>query len=47
MIPFNRPFIVGKELFYIAQAVMSGKIAGDGIFTKRCHEFMEQQFGAR
>lgn len=47
MIPFNSPFIVGKELFYIAQAVMSGKIAGDGMFTKRCHEFMEQRFGAR
>jgi dTDP-4-amino-4,6-dideoxygalactose transaminase len=33
-IPFNRPFIVGKELFYIAQAVLSGHLAGDGQF--RC-----------
>jgi len=46
-IPFNRPFIVGKELFYIARAVMSGKIAGDGLFTERCHRWMEQRFGAK
>lgn len=44
-IPFNRPFIAGKELFYIAQAVTSGKIAGDGHFTKACAELMEREFG--
>jgi len=47
MIPFNKPFIVGKELYYISQSVLSGKIAGDGLFTKKCHELMEKQFGAR
>jgi dTDP-4-amino-4,6-dideoxygalactose transaminase len=46
-IPFNLPFIAGKELYYIAQAVMSGKIAGDGMFTKRCQSWMEEQFGAK
>ena len=46
-IPFNRPFIVGKELYYIAQAVMSGKLAGDGMFTKRCQKWMEERFGAK
>lgn len=46
-IPFNRPFVVGKELFYIAQAVMSGKIAGDGEFTRRCDRWMEERFGAK
>lgn len=40
--PFNKPFIIGKELFYIAQAVESGAISGDGIFTKRCHQWLEQ-----
>lgn len=43
-IPFNRPFIAGKELFYIAQAVTQGKIAGDGYYTKQCARLMEQAF---
>ena len=45
MIPFNRPFIAGKELYYIAQAVTYGNIAGDGFFTKACAKWMEQHFG--
>ncbi|MCU8001466.1 dTDP-4-amino-4,6-dideoxygalactose transaminase [Shewanella sp. SM96] len=45
MIPFNKPFSHGKELVYIAQAVASGKISGDGLFTKNCHEFFEQRYG--
>lgn len=40
-IPFGKPFIVGKELFYIAQAVMNGSIAGDGEFTRRCQRWLE------
>ncbi len=47
MIPFNRPFIAGKELYYISQAVMGGHISGDGPFTHRCQEWMENHFGAR
>jgi dTDP-4-amino-4,6-dideoxygalactose transaminase len=43
-IPFNKPFIAGKELFYIAQAVTFGNISGDGHFTKACCQFMEQRF---
>jgi dTDP-4-amino-4,6-dideoxygalactose transaminase len=46
-IPFNRPFIVGKELHYISQAVQSGHLAGDGEFTKRCHAWLEQTLGAK
>ncbi|MCD6291928.1 MAG: dTDP-4-amino-4,6-dideoxygalactose transaminase [Deltaproteobacteria bacterium] len=46
-IPFNRPFIVGKELYYISQAVMGGHLSGDGPFTKRCQEWMEKSFAAR
>lgn len=45
MIPFNKPFIIGNELKYIEQAVLSGKISGDGLFTKKCHSFFEQKYG--
>lgn len=46
-IPFNKPFIVGKELYYIAESVLSGHIAGDGLFTKRCQEFLEEKLGVK
>jgi len=45
IIPFNKPFIVGKELFYIAQAVTFGNIAGDGHFTGRCAELLQSRYG--
>ena len=45
LIPFNKPFIAGKELHYIAQAVTLGNIAGDGHFTQRCTELLEERFG--
>lgn len=44
-IPFNRPCIVGKELYNIAQAILGGYSAGDGNFTKRCHSLLEAQIG--
>lgn len=44
-IPFNKPYLHGRELFYIAQAVASGKISGDGMFTVKCHEFFERRYG--
>ena len=44
-IPFNKPFIAGKELFYIARAVANGDISGDGPFTQQCASLLEQQFG--
>lgn len=40
-IPFNKPYMTGKELFYIAQAHFNGKLAGDGPFTKLCHSWLE------
>lgn len=46
-IPFNRPFVVGKELFYISQAVINGNLAGDGQFTKQCNNWMERKFKAK
>ena len=45
MIAFNKPYLHGRELVYISQAVASGKISGDGIFTKKCHDFFENRFG--
>jgi len=44
-IPFNRPFIVGKELFYMAQAVVEGHTAGDGHFTRRCESALRNRLG--
>jgi dTDP-4-amino-4,6-dideoxygalactose transaminase len=44
-IPFNRPTIVGKELYYIAQAIHDGHSAGDAGFTKKCHAVLEQILG--
>ena len=46
-IPFNRPFVVGKELYYIAQAVQRGHLAGDGQFTRMCNAWMETRFQAK
>lgn len=43
-ISFNKPFISGNELAYIKQAVESGKISGNGIFTKRCHDFFMSRY---
>lgn len=45
MIPFNRPSVVGNELDYIRQAISGGQIAGDGPFTRRCHDLLRQQTG--
>ncbi len=45
--PFNRPFIVGKELYYISQAVINGKLSGDGPYTKKCQAWMEKKLGCR
>lgn len=45
MIKFNKPYFTGKETKYIQEAVASGKISGDGIFTKKCHQFFESKYG--
>lgn len=44
MIAFNNPPFVGKELEYIKEAVDSGKLCGDGMFTKKCSEWMRERF---
>ncbi|MDF7679518.1 dTDP-4-amino-4,6-dideoxygalactose transaminase [Enterobacteriaceae bacterium ESL0689] len=45
MIPFNAPPVVGSELEYIQSALGSGKLCGDGAFTRRCQQWIEQHFG--
>lgn len=44
-IPFNKPYLTGKEGHYIYQAVLSGKISGDGVYTKKCNNFFEKRYG--
>jgi dTDP-4-amino-4,6-dideoxygalactose transaminase len=43
IIPFNFPYMTGKELYYIAEAHFNGCLAGDGPFTKRCHGWLEER----
>ena len=45
-IPFNHPTLIGNEAAYVAQALASGHISGDGAFTKRCHALLESTLGA-
>jgi dTDP-4-amino-4,6-dideoxygalactose transaminase len=45
MIPFNKPYLTGKEMHYMYQAVYSGQISGNGQFTKRCQKFFEERYG--
>ena len=46
-IPFNKPYMTGKELWYISQAHASGHLAGDGQFTKKCSAWLEQLIGCQ
>ena len=45
IIPFNRPYLTGRELGYIAEAHLNGQLAGDGQFTKRCQKWLEDLGG--
>lgn len=44
-IPFNKPYMTGKELWYISQAHARTHLAGDGEFTKRCSQWLQRQVG--
>ncbi len=44
-IPFNKPFIVGQELYNIAQAVIGGHLSGDGKYSQLCHQWLEEKLG--
>ena len=43
-IPFNKPYLTGKEAHFIYQAVSIGKLSGNGEFTKRCQRFFEDKY---
>ena len=45
MISFNRPTFVGKEFEYMQQALQNDHISGDGLFSKRSHDLLEQVLG--
>ncbi|MDA3780119.1 MAG: dTDP-4-amino-4,6-dideoxygalactose transaminase [Bacteroidales bacterium] len=44
-IPFNKPYLTGNETKYIEEAVRSGKISGNGNFSKKCQNFLETRYG--
>jgi len=46
-IGFNKPYLTGKELEYIADVYAQGELAGNGVFTKRCNIWLEQNIGCR
>ena len=46
-IPFNKPYMTGKELWYVSQAHAKGHLAGDGAFAKQCSSWLEQRTGSR
>ncbi len=46
-IPFNKPYMTGKELWYIAQAHQGGQLSGDGPFTKKCNAWLERRTSAK
>lgn len=46
-IVFNKPYVTGKELSYIAQAHANGRLAGDGHFTKKCSAWLEKRMGTK
>lgn len=47
MIPFNKPYLTGKEVEYLTEAVLSGKISGNGSFTKKCQSFFEKKYNLK
>ena len=47
MISFNVPPFIGTELTYVKEAIDAHKICGDGQFTKKCHAYLEERFGAQ
>lgn len=44
-IAFNKPYLTGKEAHYMYQAVYTGKLSGNGVFTKKCQQFFEEKYG--
>ncbi|WP_027725059.1 dTDP-4-amino-4,6-dideoxygalactose transaminase [Tuberibacillus calidus] len=47
MIPFNRPALLGEEVDYLRAAIETRKLCGDGMFTKKCQEWLELHTGCK
>lgn len=47
MIPFNKPYLTGKEAHYLYESVQTGKLSGNGEFTRRCQRYFEERYGFR
>lgn len=45
IIPFNKPFLTGKEAHYMYEAVFTGKLSGNGVFTKMCQKNFKDRYG--
>ena len=43
-VPFNRPYLTGHELEYVSQAIQNGDLSGDGHFSQRCSQLLEERF---
>jgi dTDP-4-amino-4,6-dideoxygalactose transaminase len=41
-IPFGKPYLIGKEIEFISEAVSSGQLSGNGVYTKKCHTLFKQ-----
>ncbi|TGE23226.1 dTDP-4-amino-4,6-dideoxygalactose transaminase [Hymenobacter metallicola] len=44
-IPFNKPYLAGRELEYIQQALANGKLSGNGYFTQQSQAFLKSRYG--
>ena len=47
MIPFNKPFVIDKEIDYIKEVIESSVIRGDGEFSTKCHNFLQEKLPAK
>lgn len=46
-IPFNKPYLTGNEIKYIKKAYLNGQLAGNGFYTKKCHEWVEENISCK
>jgi dTDP-4-amino-4,6-dideoxygalactose transaminase len=47
MIPFNKPYLTGKEIHYIYDAVYTGKLSGNGKYTKKCQQYFQDIYNIK
>jgi dTDP-4-amino-4,6-dideoxygalactose transaminase len=46
-IPFNRPYVTGREFLYVREAIENGHLSGSGPFTERCNRWLEERIGSQ